>query len=244
MVRNTDHPTVVGPTSPEDGCPHGYKDSTGVRLEMAVGPIDPSTPAMGELPSPDQPVIFPTNFPDESFYMLADASMPTGGMSTPGRARVVLALEAAFGGAGDVASHRQVVCGRVRLRIRGGVPGASYIFTHLYGQSDPLKADDNGRLDFTEDIGVAPLVFAGALRSEIEPFLQWTSGAAKASSEIDTSVGYVSDGTTPHTITESPLGCNFVRIEGPNIADAGGPRDPEDPGNINKILTPLFTLQS
>lgn len=46
-----------------------------------------------------------------------------------------------------------------------------------------------------------------------------------------------------HTITGSPHGFDFVRIEGPNIADAGGPRDPDDPGNLNEVLTRQFTVQ-
>ena len=56
-------------------------------------------------------------------------------------------------------------------------------------------------------------------------------------------MGYLGDGTTAHTITGSPLGTNFVRIEGPNIAEGNGPRDPGDPTNPNKAFTRLFTVQ-
>lgn len=243
MLRNTDHLMTVGPTSPAHSFPMWYKDSTGLRLELAVDPADPFTPAMGDLPVPGQPVSFPSNFPDESFYMLAEARMPTGGAAAPGRARVVLALEAAFGGAGDVADGQQTVFGRVRLRITGAIPGGAYTFTHPYGQSDPLVADDSGKVDFTEDIGITPLAFGGALDSEVAPFLQWTTGAAKAPGEFDPPAGYIGDGVTEHTITGSALGFDYVRIEGPDIAAAGAGRDPADPTNVNKILTRLFTVQ-
>lgn len=243
MIRNTDHLSAVGPTSEDHHFPLWYKDSLGVRLALALDPNDAFAPTMGELPVPGAPVSFPGNFPEESFYMSVQAQMTTGGTAAPGRARLVLALEAAFGGTGEVVEGQQLVFGRVRVRIDGAVPGAGYTFTHPYGQTDPLLADDRGRVFVTEDIGTVPLAFAEALGSQVAPFLRWTSGAARAPGEFDPPPGYLGDGVTPHTITGSPLGFNFFRIEGPDIADAGGPRDPDDPANINKILTPLFTVQ-
>ena len=242
QTTNPDQLVAVGPISSSNHFPLWYKDSAGVRLELAVDPSDPFTPAMGDLPIPGSAVAFPNNFPDESFYFLVEARMTTGGTAVPGRARLVLALEAAFGGSGAVADGQQLVFGRVRVRIDGAIPGAAYTFTHPYGQTDPLPADEDGRVFVTEDIGV-PLAFATALGSEVAPFLQWTSGAALGPGEFDPPAGYVGDGVTEHTITGSPLGFNFFRIEGPNIADAGGPRDPADPTNVNKIQTSLFTVQ-
>jgi hypothetical protein len=243
MLRNPDRLAVVGPISPDNRFPLWCKDSQGVRLGLALDPGDPLAPAIGELPVPGAPLSFPDNFPDEAFYSLVEARMTTGGTAAPGRARVVLALEAAFGGTGEVIDGQQMVFGRVRVRIDGGVPGAAYRFTHPYGQTDPLIADEDGRVFVTEDIGAVPLAFAAALDSQVAPFLRWTSGAELAPGEIDPPAGYLGDGTTDHTITGSPLGFNFVRIEGPGIADAGGPRDPEDPTNPDKILTRLFTVQ-
>lgn len=162
---------------------------------------------------------------------------------------MVLALEATFGGTGDVVDGQQIVFGRLRVRIDGAVPGALYTFTHPYGQTAPLPADDRGRVFVTEDIGVSPSAFEGALQSHVAPFLRWTSGTARAPGEAEAPAGHIGDGDTAHTITGSPLidangnPINYVRIEGPNIADAGGPRDPDDPLNVNKVLTPLFVLQ-
>jgi len=175
MLRNPDRLAVVGPISPDNRFPLWYKDSQGVRLGLALDPGDPLAPAIGELPVPGAPLSFPDNFPDEAFYSLVEARMTTGGTAAPGRARVVLALEAAFGGTGEVIDGQQMVFGRVRVRIDGGVPGAAYRFTHPYGQTDPLIADEDGRVFVTEDIGAVPLAFAAALDSQVAPFLRWTS---------------------------------------------------------------------
>lgn len=245
MLENPEHLTAVGPRSGKHGFPLWYKDATGTRLELAVDPADPFCPAMGELPSSGLPVSFPGNFPDEAFYMLAEASMTTGGAGAPGRARLVLALEAAFGGTGEVIDGQQTVFGRVRVRIDGAVPGASYTFTHPYGITDPLEADDRGRVFVTEDIERIPLDFAAALNSNVAPFLRWPSGGAMAPGEFEAPPGHLGDGSTEHTITGSPFApaLNFFRIDGPNIADAGGPRDPDDPTNVNRIQTDLFVVQ-
>lgn len=244
MLENPQRLTKVGPLSPSTGYPLWYKDAGGTRLELSLSTADPFTPAVGD-PGPfvsTRPGA-PATMPEEAFYFLAEARMVTGGGVRTGRARVVLGLEAAWGGTGSVADGQQVVFARLRVRVDRGVPFGLYRFTHPYGQTDFLSADDNGRVFVTEDIGVAPLQFDGALQGHVAPFLRWTSGAAKDPGEADPPVGYLGDGDTAHTITGSPLGFDFVRIEGPNIADAGGPRDPDDPGNVNKVRTRLFTVQ-
>lgn len=244
MIENPQRLIRVGPRSPSIGFPLWYKDATGTRLELSLSTADPFTPAVGD-PEPfvsTRPGA-PATLPEEAFYFLAEARMVTGGGVRPGRARVVLALEAAWGGTGSVVEGQQVVFARLRVRVDGGVPGGVYTFTHPYGQTDPFPADDRGRVFVTEDIGVAPLQFDGALEGHVAPFLRWTSGGAKAPGEVDPPAGYLGDGDTAHSIVGSPLGFDFVRIEGPNIADAGGPRDPADPGNPNRVFTRLFTVQ-
>jgi hypothetical protein len=235
MQKNPSRLSARGPVDPEHGFPRWYKDAAGVRLELAFDPQDPRTPAMGDLPDPAVPARFPDNFPDEAFYFLAEAEVPIGGAAQPGRARVVLALEAAFA-AEVVADGQQQVFARVRVRLDGGVPGAAYTFTHPYGRTDPLEADENGRVFVTEDIGAGALQFDAALAGgEVAPFLRWSA---------DAPAGYLGDGGVPHTITGSPLGFDFFRVEGPQVGDvAGGSPDPADPGNLDKVFTDLFTLQ-
>lgn len=169
--------------------------------------------------------------------------MVTGGGARRGRARVVLGLEATFAGTGAVADGQQIVFARIRFRIDDGVPGGSYVVTHPFGEIAPMTADDRGRVFETEDIGVAPLQFDGALGGHVAPFLRWTAGAAKKPGESDPPLGYLGDGTTAHTVTGSPFGTNYVRIQGPDISEGNGPRDPADPGTPNKAFTQVFTVQ-
>lgn len=244
MLENPERLVSVGPVNPKTGFPLWYKDAAGVRLEQALSADDLNTPAVGI----DEDFIStrpgaPSTLPDESFYWLAEARMVTGGGVRRGRARVVLALEATFGGTGAVVDGQQIVFARIRIRIDDGVPFGVYEVTHPFGQSGELTADDRGRVFVTEDIGVAPLRFDDALSGNVAPFLKWTSGAAKGPGEPDPPAGYLGDGALAHTITGSPFGTNFVRITGTNISEGNGPRDPADPGNPNKAFTNLFTVQ-
>jgi len=244
MVENPERLAAVGPINPATGFPLWYRDANGIRLEQALSTADPNTPAVGD------PQTFtssrpgaPGTLPDESFYWLAEARMVTGGGARRGRSRVVLGLEATFGGTGAVADGQQIVFARIRFRIDDGQPGGTYVITHPFGETGPMTADDRGRVFETEDIGVAPLQFEGALAGHVAPFLRWTSGADRAAGEADPPAGYLGDGDTAHTITGSPFGTNFVRIVGPNISEGNGPRDPGDPSNPNKAFTRLFTVQ-
>lgn len=244
MLENPERLVSVGPLNPRTGFPFWYKDGAGVRLEQALSTGDVNTPAVGD----PQPFVStrlgaPATLPEESFYWLAEARLVTGGGARPGRTRVVLALEATFAGTGAVAEGQQIVFARIRIRIDDGVPGGSYVVTYPFGLTGPLIADDRGRVFVTEDIGVAPLQFDGALAGHVAPFLKWTSGTAMDPGEVEPPAGYLGDGTIAHTITGSPFGTNFVRIEGPNIAEGNGPRDPDDPTNPNKAFTRLFTVQ-
>jgi hypothetical protein len=118
----------VGPIDPVHHFPLWYEDSDGTRLELGLDPDDPNLPAL-ELPAPGAPVVFPGNFPDEAFYFSAEAEMLVGGPAGSARARLILALEAAFGGTGAVVDGQQMVFGRIRLRIDDVEPGRTYTAT-------------------------------------------------------------------------------------------------------------------
>ncbi|MDQ1666965.1 MAG: hypothetical protein QOH75_2996 [Actinomycetota bacterium] len=118
-----------------------------------------------------------------------------------------------------------------RIRLKQDVPSAgTYRVTHPYGVADIDVTD--GQINDTVNVGctVAPCDFGqpGMLGS-VPPFLRSTSGAPE---------GYLGDAITPHRVTGSPLGTNFVRVE--RIADAQG-APLEQPEKI--VETHDFTVQ-
>jgi len=210
---------AVGPVSSETGFPESYTDDTGTRLELCLA-TDPNCSAAPPLPDATQPMSFPGNFADENFYSLASAGLTTG---AAGKASLTLAAEAAFAN-GAVAAGDQISFGRVRIRVSGLTPGATYTVTHPYGVDEFVAEDAVNNINFTEDIGIgAPGTFTGILNSRIGPFLRWDTGAP---------AGYLGDPAVDHAITGSPFGTNVFRIEGP---DAGGP-------GVNVVETNLFSV--
>lgn len=227
-VSNPNRLSAAGPVDPANEFPAWFEDGSGLRLELVSRP-DPLAPAMGELPDPGLPVAFPDNFPDEGFYFMAEARLQVGGAGQVGRGRVIMALEAAFGGDGAPQTGLGVVFARFRARIDDVRPGAEYVVRHPYGESKPLAADERGRVFYTCDLGVAEGSMARVLVSgEIAPFLAAATGAP---------AGYVGDGATPVRIVNGPFR-NHVEIAGPGIglgsADASGP---------DLVTTDLFTVQ-
>jgi hypothetical protein len=233
-TENNERLAFAGPAHPDHGFPMWFEDKNGMRLELVLNE-DPMAPAIGELPTPGAALSFPSNYPDEAFYFMAEAQLPVGGVGIVGRARIILALEAAFGASGAPDPRTRIVFGRLRVRMDDLIPGAKYKVTHPYGVLDELEADEGGRVFHTVDWGIIENDGTAVLRSgQVAPFLTWDAGAP---------VGYIGDGITDHRITGSPFGTNFVRIEGPRIAEAGGTPDPADPANPDKVWTDLFSVQ-
>jgi hypothetical protein len=210
-TENANGLTKFGPINPDYGFPDWYRDSNGVELEMCIDARDPNCNAP-PVPNPDAAPTFPDNFPDEAFYMLADNNMTANG------GNVVLAeyaVEGAFG-AGAVKQGDQMVFGRTRYRVRGGLqPDTQYKITNPYGvdyvQTDPGATD----LFVTEDAGASVGAFGAIFNGQVGPFLTWTGTDAPA--------GYIGDPATAHAVTGSPFDTNFVKIEGPGIGGANNP---------------------
>lgn len=179
------------------GFPLWYEDATGVRVDSC---LDTSDPHCVLLPSPgvfdtQQPILFPSNFPDEFFYSLADSEkLTTPGCAgaadplaaNPGLAFARLAVEGAFVN-GPPAIGDQMVFGRVRIVVRGGLcPNTSYSFTHPYGITT-LTTDASGSIKpvvGTVDIGCRPVAtqpcdFSLALGSPLSTgYLRWDPSVA------------------------------------------------------------------
>src|SRR2546430_11826222 len=76
--------TAVGAPDPANGYPKWYMDGNGLQLgQCLVTPADDPCALAGTFPNPAAPIVFPTNFPDEFFYMRATARIDGigGGLS-------------------------------------------------------------------------------------------------------------------------------------------------------------------
>lgn len=179
-----------------------------------------------------------TNFPDESFYFIVDSII-----TTPSGAKLVYraALEAAF--LAGTSPNTGITFLRINMKKTSGLtPNSTYTVTHPYGtftiQTDgagDLIVTGAGQAFRTEDpltpaIGIYfPPEMQGATTTHIGPFLKRAAGLI---TDPGTGHQYIGDSVTPVTVTGSPFGTNFFRVDGPNVGGAG----------VNTIQTDLFTL--
>ena len=226
---------AVGPVDPGNGFPQFYQDQAGQALEQCLDIVTPGDPCglllLGSV-NPRLPIVFPTNFPGESFYWMASARIQPVGGNRSFRADVIMALEATFGNAaGTVVPGQQITFARFRIKVTGGlVPGSTYTLTYPFGVKT-FVASATGTINFTEDQGcglVPPACnFSSVLpTTNAGPFLAWDATAPAPPA------GFIGVPATNHTITGSPFGTNFVRIDGPNVGGSG----------VNTLQTNVFSV--
>lgn len=234
----------VGPINAFDGFPMWYKDENGLRLQLNVDPTDPfSGITLADLPDPSQPISFPDNYPSEAFYTQVEAELTTG---TGERARLVLALEAAF--VTEVPKNGdQIVFGRVRIRVDGLQPNVEYTVTHPYGVDTFISEPDGegfGEINYTEDVGGINGGFELASNNRVHPFLRWDPNESPNAPE-----GYIGNPAVEHSVVGSLFidqfgqPQNYFRIEGPGIG-IGSPNRSSNPefNADNTIETKFFTV--
>lgn len=231
-------PPAVSPgTDPANGFPQWYQDSTGTRVAPCLDPADANCIVAADAGfDPAKPMVFPTNFPSEFFYLNAQSDrLATPGCkgAKPGRISIINNLEGAFAN-GAPKFGDQMVFGRVRLILTGGLcPKSTYQVTAPYG-SFSFTTDASGALprnQGTTDVGCAPVApnvcdFTLALNSpNAKSFLRWDPAVAPAAPS-----GYLGDGVTLHRIIGGTNG-NAFTVTGPGS------------GNANLTLTTnLFTV--
>jgi hypothetical protein len=203
--------------------PQYYQDTHGIALDLclsrAVGPNGAMCVLLADPGfNPALAISFPTNFPSESFWFVADALIATPAVP---RLRFVAGLEAAFAN-GDVAPGDQISFARIRIVGTLATPG-TYTVTHPYGQEVfEVSTVGNRAIALTRDIGVAPGIFTGALKGDIGPFLTRAGGLITVGTEQ-----FIGDPNVTQAVVGSPFGTNFLRVQGPGGID---------------ITQPLFTL--
>jgi hypothetical protein len=213
---------AVGPVNASNGFPDWYRDTNGVDLMPCNDPQDKYCGGAVNAPDNTAPIAFPGNFPNEFFYQSADAdSLVSAGGN---KVLASFALEGAFAN-GPVVAGDQMVFSRIRYKIVDGLqPDTDYKVTHPYG-TDTVHTDAGATGFFvTQDVGVTPGDFSQAMKGRVGPFLQWAPNPNNAADVPP--AGYTGDGVTPHAVTGSELGTNFVRIQGPGIGGAAGAVNP------------------
>jgi len=209
-----------------------YQDTHGRTLDLclskAVSSRVPSAPGAPSymctlLPTPGvfddaQPVVFPTNFPDEAFWFTADGAIVdvARGIDLGYGA----AIEAAFA-ADEPVDGDQVSFARIRIRV--DVPTAgTYVITHPYGV-EVFNITTPGRraINMTRDIGIgSPKTYDGALKGDVGPFLRSVNGPYTETNPVTGSADkFIGDPNLSEAVTGSPFNTNFIRIEGPNGLD-------------------------
>lgn len=218
---------MKGLPHPVNKFPVWFKDSHNVTLQLCLAddPLCISAPVEVGNSFSEQ-----IGFGAEGFWWAANASVATNA----GQAQIDLALEAAFGQEvpkdGD-----QFAFGRVRIRIDTPVAG-TYKIWHPYLPFPACQPEEYtvpaGRraINVTRDIGgVAP--FDAMLNGEVGPFLVWDPA------ESEPPAGYVGDPGVPHSVTGSPCGFNFFRVEGPAGSNIGG-----ESSSANIVETAEFSV--
>src|SRR4051812_2060905 len=217
--------TAVGPVNSEYGFPAWYQDNTGKRVELC---LDGNDPMCGFVAAPvagfdnTQPTVFPTNFPDETFYASANSTLtlPNGGKATLG-----LSLEAAF--TNQVQNGDQITFARQRIFVVGGPKNATLHFHEPYGNID-VDTDSTGKGRITEDIAPSVGNFDTPLKGNVGPFLTWDTGTVKTPSGE-----YLGDPAIPHAVTGGMNG-NVFSVDY---------TDPTAPTPAQTATEPTFTVQ-
>ncbi|MFF5867795.1 hypothetical protein [Pseudomonas sp. NPDC012596] len=217
----------TGPYNPANGgFAAWYQDTHGRTLDLCLTKAvssrvagAPGSPAYmcTLLPTPGvfddtQPIVFPSNFPDEAFWFTADAAIVDAARGID--LSYGTAIEAAFA-AEEPVEGDQVSFARVRIRV--DVPTAgTYVVTHPYGvEVFDVPAAGRRAINMTRDIGIAGAGdFSGALKGDVGPFLRSVNGPYTEGSER-----FIGDPNLEERVTGSPFNTNFVRIEGPGGID-------------------------
>ncbi|WP_130906502.1 MULTISPECIES: hypothetical protein [unclassified Pseudomonas] len=209
-----------------------YQDSHGRTLDLclskAVSSRVPSAPGAPSYmcvlnPTPGvfddtQPIVFPSNFPDETFWFTGDGAIVDAARGID--LTYVSAVEAAFA-AEEPKEGDQVSFGRIRIRV--DVPTAGvYTITHPYGVDIfDVPAGGTRAINMTRDIGIGtPKTYDGALKSDIGPFLRSVNGPYTETNPVTGAAEqFVGDPNLAEAFTGSPFNTNYIRIEGPNGLD-------------------------
>ena len=232
---------AVGPASDpvNNGFPDWYSDTNNLALQLCLDQngmciltpaFDPATLGFSQIGT-----VASGNFPDESFYFIADADPSPANVRLPGANTDIkityrAALEQAF--LSGLIPGTQSVFLRTQVDVNGLRPNSVYTATTPYGTFDITTDAFGGGRTRLEDMGGCTAGVCNfdfilpAPQTHIGPFLKWDSSILPAAP-----AGHIGDPAVPHAVANGPNG-NTLTITGP---DVGGP-------GINTIQTNLFKV--
>ncbi len=213
-----------------DGFPLWYQDDGSLANPTLAGTrvsqcLDVNNPLCVVLPDagydPALPLSFPTNYPGESFYFIADAAAMTVNDCGTGKATLRFAIEQSFATGKPIAGD-QMTFARQRLTVTGGLcPNTTYTLNHPYG-STKFFVDASGGIKANQgvvDVGCVPTAgkpcnFDIAVETAVsDQYLRWDPTVAPAAP-----AGYLGDPAVAHAVVGSPVGYNQVAL----VNDASG----------------------
>ncbi|MGJ0490379.1 Ig-like domain-containing protein [Methylobacter sp.] len=212
-------PMNIGPINPQNGFPLTVQDSSGLTVEMCLDP----TLCISDPPIAGNVFSEQIGFGAEGFWASADTSITTGAGID---ARLVTGVEAAFltetPRDGD-----QFPFTRLRIRIDIPLPGI-YTITHPWGR-EVYTIETAGARAINESFDFS-FAANSVHQGRIGPILQWDSDLPITDAQ---GAEYIGNPAVLHTVTGSPCGTNFFRIEAVAL-DGVTPLD-IDPGDSDGI---------
>lgn len=216
VVRTTQ---VLGP----QGFPQWYEDADGQRLELCLD--GPNCSTVSALLNP----------------AAGGEAMYWGAVAAPPAELAGQGLEIDVSAGFDPTTGNPLVSGRIRIRVRGLVPGETYTLTHPYGQAtavaevdpdpfDPGETQD-GRIRFIREVGcVAPEEPVDGTPAPPAPPCDFESPLAGPLfggflRQPTAPAGFLGEGLlalTPRPVVNGPQGNSF-QVEGPGIPAGAAP---------------------
>src|SRR4051794_4376305 len=209
-------PAVSTAINQDTGFPQWYQDANGLRLQPCLSPSEPCL-AGSTVPDPTQPASVPSNFPDESFFYNATATMNVG----TAKATFTAALEQAFGNtAGTTAAGDQITFGRIPFKVTAGglTPNTAYTLVPPYG-TESLKTGSDGSILPTKPRGGRDEVGCGATPPKCDFSIALGSRVLNGfltPASTTPPAGFIGDGVTAVPGTGSPTGNKGFKIVAPN----------------------------
>jgi hypothetical protein len=211
----------VSGTSTTAGFPTFMADPNGIRLEPCLTTADQSCVLLSDAGfNSANPVVYPTNFPSEFFYFLADSELVAipsdascGGAG--GTALLRIATEGSYPG-GIVLASNAIWFNRVRVTASGLCPARPYKFETPYGEV-LLASDSTGAI--RANTGTVDIT-STAVRPITPGFLVADPNAAPTPP-----AGYIGDGRS------------FQKVVGSQYVPVGA----SEPANYFEVINPSGT---